>query len=51
MSASLDLGKLVPELLGGYLKFFRAAHEGGVAPARVKELARLTVAALNDCDT
>jgi hypothetical protein len=51
VSAQLDLGRLVPELFGSYLKFFRAAHEGGVVPARVKELARLTVAKLNDCDT
>jgi alkylhydroperoxidase family enzyme len=51
MAAGLNLAELVPGLLGPYLKFFRAAHEEGVVPARLKELARLRVAALNDCDT
>jgi hypothetical protein len=51
MSAGLDLGKTMPELLGNYLRFFRPAHEEGRVPARIKELARLKVAALNDCDT
>ena len=51
MSASLDLGKAMPDLLGSYLKFFRPAHEEGIVPARIKELARLKIAALNDCDT
>ncbi|HEY8121354.1 MAG TPA: hypothetical protein VII78_08550 [Myxococcota bacterium] len=48
---SLNLGESMPELLGRYLKFFRPAHEDGVVPARIKEIARLKVAALNDCDT
>jgi hypothetical protein len=50
-SASLNLGESMPELLGRYLKFFRPAHEEGVVPARIKEIARLKIAALNDCDT
>jgi hypothetical protein len=51
VSEALDLGKSMPELLGRYLKFFRPAHEEGVVPARIKEIARLKIAALNDCDT
>ena len=47
----LDLGASMPELLGRYLKFFRPAHEEGAVPARIKEIARLKVAALNECDT
>jgi hypothetical protein len=49
--SGLNLGELMPELFGRYLKFFRPAHEEGLVPARIKELARLKVAALNDCDT
>jgi hypothetical protein len=47
----LDLATLMPGLFGRYLKFFRPAHEEGIVPARLKEIARLKVAALNDCDT
>jgi hypothetical protein len=49
--SGLNLAESMPELLGRYLKFFRPAHEEGVVPARIKEIARLKVAALNDCDT
>jgi hypothetical protein len=49
--SGLNLGELMPQLFGSYLKFFRPAHEEGVVPARIKELARLKVAAINDCDT
>jgi hypothetical protein len=47
----LDLAAAMPELLGRYLKFFRPAHEEGAVPARIKEIARLKIAALNGCDT
>ncbi len=50
-ASRLDLGALIPELFGSYLQFFRPAHEAGVVPARIKELARLKIAALNECDT
>jgi hypothetical protein len=50
-AASLNLGEAMPELLGRYLKFFRSAHEEGAVPARIKEIARLKIAALNECDT
>jgi hypothetical protein len=49
--SSLNLAQSMPDLLGRYLKFFRPAHEEGAVPARIKELARLKVAALNACDT
>jgi hypothetical protein len=47
----LDLPALLPELFGRWFAFFRPGHEEGVVPARIKELARLKIAALNDCDT
>ena len=34
-----------------YFAFFRPGHQQGVVPARIKELARLRVASLNECDT
>ena len=47
----LDLGRLIPEHFARYFEFFRPGHQEGVVPARVKELARLKVAAMNQCDT
>ena len=47
----LDLTKLIPEHFARYFEFFRPGHTEGVVPARIKELARLKVAALNECDT
>ena len=47
----LDLTRLIPDLLTRYFDFFRPGHNHGVVPARVKELARLKIAALNQCDT
>lgn len=47
----LNLPELIPDLFGRYFAFFRPGHEDGVVPTRVKELARLKIAALNDCDT
>ena len=48
---SLDLMKLIPDLFERYFAFFRPGHQDGVVPSRIKELARLKIAALNDCDT
>ncbi len=48
---SLDLAKLIPDLFERYFAFFRPGHQDGVVPSRIKELARLKIAALNDCDT
>ena len=34
-----------------YFSFFRPGHQEGVVPSRIKELARLKLASLNECDT
>jgi hypothetical protein len=47
----LDLAKLIPEHFGRYFAFFTPGHTAGIVPARIKELARLKIAALNQCDT
>lgn len=49
--AGLNMMELIPEHFERFFSFFRPAHTEGVAPSRIKELARLKVAALNDCDT
>lgn len=48
---SLNLTELIPEHFERFFEFFRPGHTQGVLPSRVKELARLKVAELNDCDT
>jgi hypothetical protein len=50
-SEPLNLTELIPEHFARYFEFFRPGHNEGVVPARVKEIARLKVAALNGCDT
>jgi hypothetical protein len=50
-SEPLALDKLIPGHFARYFEFFRPGHQEGVVPARIKELARLKVAALNQCDT
>jgi len=50
-SDRLDLMALIPEHFERYFAFFRPGHREGVVPSRIKELARLKVAALNGCDT
>lgn len=47
----LDLPRLIPDLFERYFAFFRPGHQQGIVPSRIKELARLKVAALNACDT
>jgi len=47
----MNLTELLPDFFGRYFAFFRPAHQEGIAPSRIKELARLKVAALNGCDT
>ena len=47
----LNLAALIPEHFARYFTFFRPGHTEGVVPARIKELARLKIAALNECDT
>ncbi len=48
---SLNLVELIPDLFERYFAFFRPGHRDGIVPSRIKELARLKIAALNDCDT
>jgi hypothetical protein len=47
----LNLTQLIPGHFARYFDFFRPGHQEGVVPARIKELARLKVAAINQCDT
>jgi hypothetical protein len=47
----LNLTELIPELFERYFAFFRPGHREGIVPCRIKELARLKIAALNQCDT
>ena len=47
----LDLGALIPEHFARFFEFFKPGHTEGVVPSRIKELARLKIAALNQCDT
>ena len=42
---------LLPDFFERYFAFFRPGHREGVVPSRIKELARLKIAALNECDT
>lgn len=49
--AGLNLAELIPEIFERYFAFFRPGHQDGVVPCRIKELARLKIAALNECDT
>ena len=48
---TLNLAKLIPEHFARWFEFFRPGHTEGIVPARIKELARLKIAALNECDT
>jgi hypothetical protein len=48
---SLNLTKLIPEHFARWFAFFKPGHQEGVVPVRIKELARLKVAAINECDT
>ena len=47
----LNLPELIPDLFARYFAFFRPGHLEGILPCRIKELARLKIAALNGCDT
>ena len=50
-SEPLILIGLLPEAFERYFAFFRPGHTEGIVPSRIKELARLKIAALNGCDT
>ena len=47
----MNLTALIPEHFGRFFEFFKPGHTEGVVPTRIKELARLKIAALNGCDT
>jgi hypothetical protein len=47
----LNLQALIPDHFARFFTFFRPGHTEGIVPARIKELARLKIAALNGCDT
>ena len=51
MADRMNLTELIPEHFERYFAFFRPGHQQGVVPSRIKELARLKIAALNGCDT
>jgi hypothetical protein len=40
-----------PDFFARYFDFYYPAHEQGVVPTRIKELARLRIARLNACPT
>ena len=48
---TLNLQELIPDLFARYFEFFRPGHQDGIVPSRIKEMARLKIAALNECDT
>jgi hypothetical protein len=50
-SEPLDLVALIPGHFERFFTFFAKGHNDGVVPTRIKELARLKIAALNECDT
>ena len=47
----LNLEALIPDLFARYFEFFRPGHREGIVLSRIKEMARLKIAALNECDT
>lgn len=49
--AGLNPIELIPDLFAKFFEFFRPGHTEGVVPARIKELARLKIASINECDT
>jgi hypothetical protein len=49
--AGLNMVELLPELMERFFAFFRLGHTEGTAPSRIKEIARIKIAALNECDT
>ena len=48
---TLNLTELIPDHFARYFAFFRPGHQEGIVPCRIKEIARLKIAALNECDT
>jgi len=48
---ALNMMEELPDLFERFFAFFRPGHTEGVAPARIKEIARIKIAAMNECDT
>ena len=46
-----EMMELLPDFFDRFFAFFEPAHREGVVPSRIKELARLKIAAINECDT
>jgi len=47
----INMVELLPDLFERFFAFFRPGHQEGVVPSRIKELARLKIASINECDT
>jgi hypothetical protein len=48
---ALNMMEELPDLFERFFAFFRPGHTEGVAPAHIKEIARIKIAAMNECDT
>jgi hypothetical protein len=46
-----EMMDLLPGFFERFFAFFEPAHREGIVPSRIKELARLKIAAINECDT
>ena len=46
-----NMVELLPDFFDRFFAFFRPGHQEGAVPSRIKELARLKIAAINECDT
>jgi hypothetical protein len=40
-----------PDMMLGYMGWYYGAHSGGILPITLKEIVRLRIAQLNDCNT
>ncbi|MFK7897080.1 MAG: hypothetical protein AB8G23_14640 [Myxococcota bacterium] len=47
----MNMMELAPEFFERFFAFFRPGHQEGICPSRIKELARLKIASINECDT
>ncbi len=47
----MNMMELAPEFFERFFAFFQPGHQDGIVPSRIKELARLKIASINECDT